>query len=263
MPLTDIRIPCFWFTLCCAAAFKKSFHGSNADVVESLPAFARNAFPLHLTKRGAIDKETLDMLHVEICTVSNFSAVADKFSELAHKRGLQAAAEYSDYVVSRGLPPEPQPVALARGQKSMTDHVQTVRSTSTDPLKNVHIDPNKIAELFDYHPSAGWLSCVFLDTTKDPVQWMRHFMMTVSGKTLAMDHTFKICDAIRGSDRKPLYTGCFTVMNELCQVAAQFMVQTKTWVEVQAGLTMLYQRFQLLCEENPGTATLQVRAVLV
>jgi hypothetical protein len=38
------------------------------------------------------------MLLVEVCTVSNFSAAANKFSELAHKRHLQTLAEYTEFV---------------------------------------------------------------------------------------------------------------------------------------------------------------------
>jgi hypothetical protein len=219
-----------------------------------MPAFVKNAFPFHLTKRGAIDKETLDMLHVEICTVSNFTAVASKFSELAHKRHLQTLLEYAEYCVCRGLPREP---AVIGGQTTLDGFVQQRSSANTD---RVAINPNQTAEFFDYHPSANWLSDVFLETTKQPLQWMKQFMLTIHGQTLAMDHTFKICGSIRGADRQPLYTGCFTVMNELCQVAAQFMVQTKTWIEVKAGLELLYQRCQLLGPENPDVDGLEVSA---
>jgi hypothetical protein len=122
----------------------------------------------------------------------------------------------------------------------------------------VSIDPSVTAELFDYNPSAAWLSSMFLETTKKPLEWMRRFMSTTHGQTLSMDHTFKVCESIRGADRKPLYTGCFTVMNEFVEVVAQFMVQTKSWMEVQAGLKQLYQRYQLLGVENPDDPKLAV-----
>ena len=41
-------------------------------------------------------------------------------------------------------------------------------------------------------------------------------------------------------------------MNDLNQVVAQFMVQTKSWMEVESGLKLLYRRCELLAIENDG-----------
>lgn len=218
----------------------KYFMGTNPEVMALLPKFVQEAFPLYLTKKGAIDKEMLDMLHIEICTTSNFSAASAKFKEMSHKHRLQLELLYSQYCKYRVNPR--QSVA-----GTMHQHFPVV-STSKIDTSNVSIDTSTTT-LLNYNPSANWLSAIFLETTQEHMQWMRRYLTTITGTALAMDHTFKVTNSIRAPDRQKLYEACFTVMNETCQVVAQYMVQTKSWLEVRHGLLLLCKRYSLIAED--------------
>jgi hypothetical protein len=63
----------------------KSFAASSPEVMAKLPEFVRNAFPLVLTKKGAVDKELLELLNADVLSTGNFSAASAKIKELCHE----------------------------------------------------------------------------------------------------------------------------------------------------------------------------------
>ena len=54
-----------------------------------LPEFVRSSFPLVLTKKGAVDKELLELLSADVLGTGNFSAAAAKVKQLCHQKFYQ------------------------------------------------------------------------------------------------------------------------------------------------------------------------------
>jgi hypothetical protein len=103
-------------------------------------------------------------------------------------------------------------------------------------------DPAALS-MFNYNPSPKWLEDVFMATVEEPLQFVERHQGSLVGRFLCTDHTFKTVKYIRGPDNAKVYEAVLTVMNEYCQVVGQYMVQTKSWFEVQQAMQLLWKRY--------------------
>ena len=79
-------------------------------------------------------------------------------------------------------------------------------------------------------------------------------MSTITGTTRTADHTgtFKVTKYIRDETAKRVYGAVLTIMNEYCQIVAQYMVETKSWLEVAPALQFLVDRYEHLGDGRDG-----------
>jgi hypothetical protein len=97
-----------------------------------------------------------------------------------------------------------------------------------------------------YMPSPQWLITTFLEASADSAEYMQLWMATIGARIIKLDHTFKAASKVRGRSGEQQWGAIFTVMNEYCQILAQFACPTKSLAEVQGEVASLFQRMQAL-----------------
>lgn len=100
-----------------------------------------------------------------------------------------------------------------------------------------------------YVPSSQYITDVFLAAAEKERPLMEAWMSTLGGLWLKIDHTFKVCKVVNDASGMRAYQAVLTVMNEYCQVLAQFCTQTKTFAEVEQQLKTLIENYKKLKEE--------------
>lgn len=118
-------------------------------------------------------------------------------------------------------------ITLAFGAQNLTSHMRL-----NDP---------DVKGLFHYNPSPQYLESVFLASIN--LEWVQRYMSSIQGEYLCADHTFRIAKYIRDPTGERIFEAAFTVMNETCQIVGQYMVQTKSWIEVEPAMQALWQRY--------------------
>lgn len=71
-------------------------------------------------------------------------------------------------------------------------------------------------------------------------------MSSITGQYLCADHTFKTANYIRDPENGKMYDAVFTIMNEFVQVVGQYMVQTKSWLEIQPAWKQVFERYKIM-----------------
>lgn len=188
--------------------------------------YVQDAFPAKLTKKGAITNDAKDALIHDAITTSNFTAVARKFREASHSLLYQCQEEY---------------LRLVQHQKQKWENSIHGSSQPFD-LSGADVNCEAAKKLFTYNPSPNWLEDIFLECVEEPIEFITRFQASITGQFLAADHTFKTAKYIRHSDKSRCYEAIWTVMNEYCQVAGQYMTQTKSWFEVAKAMELLWKR---------------------
>lgn len=119
--------------------------------------------------------------------------------------------------------------------------------------ESTDLDDTALRDLFVHNASANWIGDVFLAHVD--TDFVNRYMASITGNFLCMDHTFQTTKGIRAADRAKVYEAILTVMNEKCQVAGQYMTQTKSWLEVDKAISLLWQRYDKMAAMcTPGQA---------
>lgn len=204
--------------------------------MRQLPEFVQSALPVVITKKGAICSELLEQLVQQILTTSNFSAAAGNIRELSCAHLHKTQNEYLQFLEYR--------------RQLYYDGYKYSSTKYPYDLSSIGLDDQGASNMFCYNPSAKWLEDIFMECMEQPLEFVLRYQASITGRYLCADHTFKSAKYIRNADRSKTYEGIFTVMNELCQVVAQYMVQTKSWLEIKAGMTLLWKRYGLVSEHT-------------
>ena len=74
----------------------------------------------------------------------------------------------------------------------------------------------------------------------------KRYMASITWQYLCADHTFKTDKYVRGPEGDRMFEAIFTVMNESMQIVGQYMVQTKSWMEIEPAMKQLWQRYNTM-----------------
>jgi hypothetical protein len=202
-----------------------------------MPAFVQSALPVKCTKRGAISTDVLDSLIHDVLATSNFSAASSKIRQMGHERlhvTQQRFLQFCHHQKAQYMSSLPYSLS-----KQPYDSAAATASLS---------DPSALA-MFNYNPSPKWLEEVFMASVEEPLQFVERHQGSLVGRFLCTDHTFKTAKYIKGPDNAKVYEAVLTVMNEHCQVVGQYMVQTKSWFEVQQALQLIWKRYEAVAPQ--------------
>lgn len=136
---------------------------------------------------------------------------------------------------------------LVYQHSSMFHHID-IAATSMRSFLNKECAVGKLdpRDFSKYIPSPQWLITLFLSASEDSAKYMQLWMATIGARIIKLDHTFKAASKVRGRSGEQQWGAIFTIMNEYCQILAQFACPTKSLSEVQVQVQELFQRLHTM-----------------
>lgn len=205
-------------------------------MVQRLPAFIQLQLPVTFTRRGAVDRDVIDRLTDSILNGGSFTAAAEGIREAFKRRDLRFRQQQLQHDLFRRKQSAGQlPALLRQPEPSAPSEPDVSRAGNASKHMDVSIH---------FQPSRQYLSAVWLEAMRPSIDWSTRYLSTVKGRFWCMDHTFATAKCVRDANQQQLYKAVLTVMNEHCQVVAQWFTHTTSLLEVRSGLEKLKARYK-------------------
>ena len=183
----------------------------------------------------------LDRLTDSVLRGGSFTGAADGIREACTRRDMRLRQEHMQFLLYKqqqsareGESPTQEPAG-----QSPALHTQSPPGVSREgnSFKHLKIDTS-------FQPSRQYLSAVWLEAMRPTIDWANRYLSTIKGRFWCLDHTFATAKRVRDANQQPVYKAVITVVNEYCQVVAQWFTHTTSLLEVRSGLEKLKERYK-------------------
>ena len=213
----------------------------HPTVLEKLPAFIQLQLPITFTRRGAVDRAMLDRLIDSILRGGSFTEAADGIREACMRRDMRLRENQMQFLLYK------EQLSAAEGKSPTQElagqspalHTQSPPGVSRAGNSSKHLENDT-----SFQPSRQYLSAVWLEAMRPTIDWANRFLSTITGRFWCLDHTFATATRVRDANQQPVYKAVLTVVNEYCQVVAQWFTHTTSLLEVRSGLEKLTERYK-------------------
>ena len=205
----------------------------HEQVLERLPDFIKLQLPITFTRRGAIDKATLDALTHAIMHGGSFTAEAEGIADACKRREQRHQQIY----LQQQLYLQHQHPGQQRLIPALLQHSQAGNSQAANSSRHLQISTS-------FQPSRQWLSSVWLEAMRPSINWSHRYMSTIKGRFWCMDHTFATAKCVRDANQQTVYKAVLTIVNEYSQLVAQYFTYTTSLHELRRGLKLISDRYQ-------------------
>jgi len=155
---------------------KVTFNASDPDVVALLPEWLQMQLPVILTHKGAIERDTWNQVQASILNAGNFSAAAKSIEETMLQDYYATHEQYLRFVDYK--------LSMRKGT------LQSWQKGTQKPMPFGTYDDQQ--GYWGYKPSAQWLTGIFLEQMRQPMEFIKRYMGSITGSFLTADHTFKV-----------------------------------------------------------------------
>lgn len=172
----------------------------------------------------------LDRLTDSVLRGGSFTAAADAIREACMRREMRLQQEYLQFQLHKNQQGARQiPALLAESQPGA--------SRAGNTSKHLELSTS-------FQPSRQYLSTVWLEAMRPTIDWANHYLSTIKGRFWCLDHSFATAKRVRDPNQQPVYKAVLTVVNEYCQIVAQWFTHTTSLLEVRSGLEKLKEQYK-------------------
>ena len=183
----------------------------------------------------------LDRLTDSILRGGSFTEAADGIREACMRRDMRLRENQMQFLLykeQQSAAEGKSPTQELAGQ-SPALHTQSPRGSSRAGNSSKHLENDT-----SFQPSWQYLSAVWLEAMRPTIDWANRYLSTITGRFWCLDHTFATATRVRDANQQPVYKAVLTVVNEYCQVVAQWFTHTTSLLEVRSGLERLKERYK-------------------
>ena len=171
----------------------------------------------------------LDRLTDSVLRGGSFTAAADGIKEACKRREMRMQQEYLQFQLYN--------------QRQSLGQVTTLLAQSQHGSPRAGNSSKHLEISTSFQPSRQYLSTVWLEAMRPSIDWANRYLSTIRGRFWCLDHTFATAKRIRDPNQQPVYKAVLTVVNEHCQIVAQWFTHTTSLLEVKSGLEKLKDRY--------------------